>query len=397
MSLFTSSSRKTYFKITMTILVGMSLSMALIRLFTFSMDVSGETFLGRVLEARAALPQITREPEALVMFYGSSMVQAGFAPRQFDAAMRDRGIAIKSFNFGFGGLNPLFQDYLSRRIKEAFQKEDRRLKLALIEFNPFQATVTRRNRARASEDSYFTLLATNRELFNLSLTDPERGIRLFNIRYLRDSISAEMITSYFGNPFREPPRDSTLVGDEAIAQKRRELGEELNKRFEQDYPDFVPSRWSYEWQGGGTIPEERSAETLAIFDEYYQTLQTPYRMDNDRLHRIRTADIIDLHFEEELVVSFIEIVNQFQQFADRVEVILLPKNTQWIQCPPAAMGRMRAVVDRIARETGVTVRNLQEMEEVTTAMFRDTTHLNSYTGTVAFTSFLVQLYADLLR
>ncbi len=393
MNLSTSSSRTAYFKIFLAMMVVLSLSMASIRLFTYIMDASPRNWLGRVMEAKAALPRITREPDDLAMFFGSSMVRAGFSPRQFDAEMAERGVMVKSFNFGFGGLNPLFQDFLARRVREAFEKEDRRLKLALIEFNPFQTTITRRDRARASEDSYITLLANNRELFEILLDDPERGVRLFNIRYLRDSISAEMITNYFANPFQPPAPRGPLEEDEAIAQKRRELGEELNKRFEQDYPDYVPSMWSYEWQGGGTIPEERSAETLQIVDEYYATLQTPYRMDNARLRRIHTADIIDLNFDEELVVSFIEVVKNFQEFADRVEVILLPKNTKWIQNPPEAIQRMNEVIARIEAETGVRIRNLQEMEEITPEMFGDATHLNRYTGAVAFTSYLVNLYA----
>ena len=397
MSLSTSNSKAVYLRIVLAIGIGMGASLGLVRVITYANDATSDNFLGRVQTARANLPRITAENDDLVMFYGSSMVRAGFSPRQFDSQLKDRGISVKSFNFGFGGLNPYFQDFLARRIGDAFEADNRRLKLALIEFNPFQTTTTRWAGARAIEDSFITLLATDEELFQIALDDPTRGIRLFNIRYLRDSVSAEAITSFFGRSFQEPRPRSTLPVDEEIRKKRRELGEELDKRFRQDYPDYKGEAWSYSWQGGGTIPEERSAETLEIFNQFYATSLADYRMDADRLNRINRADIIDLHFEEKLVASFVRLVKEFQKFSDQVEVLLLPKNTDWIKNPPEALARQQAVVDRIRRETGVVVRDLQEMESVPPEMFSDTTHLNRYRGAVAFTQYLVDQYEDYLK
>ena len=388
--------RRIYFKTLLVILLGMGISLALVRLFTYMNDASGETILSRVLEARAALPQIVEEENELVMFFGSSMVQAGFSARQFDREMAEQGIDVKSFNFGFGGLNPLFQDYLSRRIAEQFANNDRRLKLALIEFNPFQTTITRRTRAIPVEDSFISLLASPEEMLDITLDDPTTGIRMYNIRYLRDGISAEMITSFFGEPFQAPRPRTELEEDEVMAERRNELGEQLTQRFEEDYPDFDDADWSYGWQGAGTIPEERSEETRELFTQYYATLRTDYLMDNDRLSRIHTADIIDLNFSEVLIESFIQIVKNFQAVSDHVEVVLLPKNTQWIKNPPEALERMQEVIDRIHAETGVTIRNFQTIDAVTPDMFSDTTHLARYSGDVAFTHFLVEQYSGLL-
>jgi len=397
MSLSTSSSRQIYFKIVLAIVLGMAASMAIIRLVTYLNDASSDTFLGRVQQARAALPKIVQEPDDLVMFFGSSMVQAGFSPRKFDREIAEQGGKTKSFNFGFGGLNPFFQDYLSRRIEDEFVANDRRLKLALIEFNPFQTTITRRDGAREIEDSFITLLGSNKELWDITLDNPKRGIRLFNIRYFRDGVSAEMITSFFGRGFRPPRRRTELVEDEAILEERERLGALLTERFEKDYPDFVDSDWSYDWQGAGTILEERSEGTLALFHEYFASLQTDYEMDNDRIFRIESADILELNFDPELVEAFIRIVKNFQQFSDHVEVVLLPKNTQWIQNTPEAIERMRLVVRQIERETGVVIKDYQEVEQITPAMFRDTTHLARYLGDIPFTELLVDEYVELLK
>jgi hypothetical protein len=120
-------------------------------------------------------------------------------------------------------------------------------------------------------------------------------------------------------------------------------------------------------------------------------------MKIDRLSRIETADIEELNFDPELVDAFITTVKNLQEIADHVEVVLLPKNTEWIKNPPAALARQEAVLQRIHRETGARIRNFQEIDAVTNQMFGDTTHLNRYQGAAAFTHYLAEEYADILR
>ncbi len=386
-----------YLKILLAIMLGMGLSLGIVRVFTHLNDASAETFLGRVLEAQAALPRIVSEDDELMMFFGSSMVEAGFSARQFDRELAEQGVAIKSFNFGFGGLNPMFQDYLSRRIADEFEREQRTLKLTLIEFNPFQTTVARRNGAREIEDSFVALLASPRELLEITRDDPTTGILMGTIRYLRDGVSAEMITSFFGRAFQAQRPRTQLPEDPAIVERRDELGEQLSQKFAEEYPDFDGAEWSYQWQGAGTIPEERSAETREIFTQFYKTLRTDHELDDDRLSRIHSADIIDLNFDETLVAAFIQVVRNFQRISEHVEVVLLPKNTDWIKNPPDAIARQQQVLERIAAETGVSIRNFQTIDAVNPEMFSDTTHLARYSGDVAFTDFLVEQYRPLLR
>jgi len=302
------------------------------------------------------------------------------------------GVKVKSFNFGFGGLNPFFQDYLSRRIRDAFQEKDRRLKLAIIEFVPFQATKSRWNGAQPVIDSFLTILATPEEIWDITLENPERGIQMANIRYLRDSISAEMITHYFGRSLSPRGQESKIPEDEEVAKRRAELRQQVSELFEQDYPEFNDEDWYYPWQGAGPLPEERSESTMAMLTEYYQTLRTPRIMENDRLGRIQCCDIEELDFEEELVAGFIRTVENFKEFSDRVEVVLYPRNTKWIHYSPEVQQRLNDVLDRIRRETGVKVRDFQLLEPFTPEMFRDTTHLVHYSGDVAFTHYLAEEY-----
>ena len=389
-------SRGYYGKVLLAAVLAMAGAMGLVRLFAMANNASSASFLGRVLEARAALPRILEEPEPLVFFYGSSMVEAGFSPRQFDRELQQQGARLKTFNFGFGGLNPLFQEILARRIQESFEARDRRLELAMIEFNPFQTTITRRQGALAAEDSFVTLLSSEEELWQIFLEDPERGLLLYNIRYLRDGISAEIATNFLSQPFQAPRMRSTLEQNEEDAKRMRELGKQLNEAFKREYPNYEDAEWGYDWQGGGTIPEERSAETLAIFERYYEAQRTDYRLDNDRLNRIQTADILEMHFDEDLVVAFIQLVKHFQTFSDKVEVMMLPRNEAWITYTPEGRRRLDAVLARIERETGLKVHDFQQIEGIDPTKFSDTTHLNRYQGAVAFTQFLVDRYRDYL-
>ena len=143
--------------------------------------------------------------------------------------------------------------------------------------------------------------------------------------------------------------------DAQIIADRETFGKELNELFEKEYPDYKGEEWSYTWQGGGTIPEERSAHTLALFDKYYAVTQTDAQMKNDRLSRIRSADIEELHFEPLLVESFIGMVKNFQRFSDQIEVVMLPKNSRYIHYTPQAKVRLAQAIKQIEEATGITM------------------------------------------
>jgi len=390
------TSQKIYAKTVFSLGLCMAAAIGLINLVLVANDVNKQGIMGRVNEAQAALPKIINEPKDLVLFFGSSMTRAGFSPRQFDKSLALQGKNVTSFNFGFGGLNPYFQDLLSRRIAEKFDQSNRRLKLVMIEFNPFQTTQTRWNRAAPIVDSFTTMLASNSELFEIAKNDITRGARLFNIRYVRNNISAEMITSFYGRAIFPQQRAEEFKDDENIVAERRRLGKLLNEQFEKEYPNHVDAEWVYSWQGGGTIPEERSPETLAIFEQYYAVSHTDARMKNYRLGRIRSADIEELNFEPLLVEHFINIVKNLQGISDNVEVIMLPKNSKWIHNTPAAKKRLADVVNQIEKATGVAIRNHQDIPEITPDMYRDATHLARYRGDVPYTNYLIKEFSKLL-
>ena len=243
-----------------------------------------------------------------------------------------------------------------------------------------------------------SLLASPAEIRDRIFADPASGLRIAEIRYLRDGVSAEAITTYFfAEPFQEGSADPGIEEDEANEERIDEAIEAYFPKYEEEFPEFADCDWCYDWKGGGALESERSEELTAIIADYYSLVQADYKMQLDRLRRINTSDIIDLDFDEDLVVAFIEKVKVFKQISDNVEVILLPKNDDWIDNPPETLQRLHEVMARIELETGVRVRDFQKIDAVTNDMFSDTTHLNGRQGSEAFTQFLAEEYGHLLR
>ena len=71
-----------------------------------------------------------------------------------------------------------------------------------------------------------SLLASREEIVDRILDDPASGLRIAEIRYLRDGFSAEAITTYFlSGPFtqRRADLDPGLEEDEAAEERLGEI------------------------------------------------------------------------------------------------------------------------------------------------------------------------------
>ena len=98
---------------------GVLAAMGMVRGFTMAMGADAQELLGRVLEGQNGLKRLLIEDDRdLVMVFGSSMVDAGFGPREFDQFIAEQGGEVSSWNYGFGGLNPMFQEILARRFAD---------------------------------------------------------------------------------------------------------------------------------------------------------------------------------------------------------------------------------------------------------------------------------------
>ncbi len=91
-----------------------------------------------------------------------------------------------------------------------------------------------------------------------------------------------------------------------------------------------------------------------------------------------------MHFSDELIEAFIRTVNEFKTFSDHVEVVLLPRNTDWIQYTSEGQKRLNETIKKIEQATGITIKNHQDLPMMKPHMFGDTTHLNRYQGQLQF-------------
>ena len=122
------------------------------------------------------------------------------------------------------------------------------------------------------EEPYMALLGSREEIVDRILDDPASGLRIAEIKYLRDGASAEAVTTYFlAEPFQEPGGeiDPGIEEDEARCAKIGEIGEAYFPMFEEEFPEFADCDWCYDWKGGNALGAERSAEITALLVEYY--------------------------------------------------------------------------------------------------------------------------------
>ena len=355
----------------------------------------------RIKSAYRALPRIAAAPGPKALFFGSSTVQFGFAPQAFDARLARSGLEITSYNLGIGNMNPSLQVVLARRIRAEFESSGHRVDLMLIELNPFQTT---ERRVRANEplhEAVLSILSTPRSLWRDVVDDPERGARLFTIKYLREGVAAQAITEGLGMGVEalghllaeeEEPRTEE---EERILEERGDLALELFGNLREELPDRWPlGTWSFESRGALRLTD-LSPETRALLSRLMANLQYPPSLQDDLENRIRCCDIVDLHFDEGLVHDFIAMVRELAAISDRIEVVLMPKNYDWVKNPPEALARQRAVLERIERETGVRVSDYQNLRELDGGYFWDVSHMTPE-GTEYFSVRLAEDWSERL-
>ena len=128
-------------------------------------------------------------------------------------------------------------------------------------------------------------------------------------------------------------------------------------------------------------------------NRFMKLMQYPEFLKSDLENRIRCCDIVELHFNEGLVRDFIALVHELAAISDRIEVVLMPRNYEWVKNPPEALDRQRTVVTRIERETGAAVRDYQHLPELDGRYFLDVSHLILHEGQDRFSRLLAEDWA----
>jgi len=357
--------------------------------------VIGGGLNARMLTMIDYLPNLTKAAghKKNVMVFGSSMAQYGFLPTLFDREMKAQGAETATFNYGIANLNPVFQEYITRRIREQFEKKGSKLSLTLVELTPFQMTVSRKKESAYTDDQNLAVLASNSELWKKTLADPSTGLRLFEIRYLRRGYSAELISSL--PAIISQVNLYTGLEGYAAAKMRLDSAEAgFNMSLAHDnYPASPLPGWNPLTGGGPIDTALLSDRTLKALSDYNRAIADPVFMEADLKRRILTSDILDLKLDESLIRAFIRMVKNLQAVSEKTEVFLMPRNKVWVDYAPDVQQKLDMLKQRVTLETGAAVRDFQTVPGIGRQHFRDVTHLNSE-GTEIFTRFIAQQYAE---
>ena len=228
----------------------------------------------KVKSAFAALPGVAAAPGPKAIFFGSSLVELGFAPEVFDARLRESGIELTSYNFGVGNLNPSLQLVFAKRMREEWESRGERVELMLIEFNPFQATEKRVQANARFREAALSVFSTSRTLWAEARADPDRAARMATIKYIRDGVAAQAITTLLGSGVAgiadalsddeaEPVSEET----QRARDERRDLALELYWKALEEFPDAGPF--------GSWEPSTRGASFRPIHNHKYLGLGEP--------------------------------------------------------------------------------------------------------------------------
>jgi hypothetical protein len=324
----------------------------------------------RVRQCLQALDEIVTAPGSTVVF-GSSMVQMGFSPEEFDAQARALGQELTSYNLGFGGANPEVQLELAQWVAQAYRRQGRRAKQMVIEFTPFQATLARSRAqglaqiARAKK----AVLLTPASLLSATLRSPTEAAHLVGL-WTQGAVTPQMTLhalSAVALP-RNPERRT---------DPRRELVERIRQgRIARD--GKLPDPWDRSQRGDAAWVVD---ETLPAYDAWLQLRHSAETLSEDLEWRVESSDLLELRFDPERIHQFIALAKLLSSVAERSHVLLMPTHPDWVKRTPEGQTRLDQVLVRIRAETGLEIIDLSSSPgPFALADFVDTTHLNERSG-----------------
>lgn len=385
------------------LLGGILIGSCVLLLFNGFFYITGISIMGnksRLYESLQNAPLVTSEniDKKKIIVLGSSVTQVSFSPYEFDRSLGKNGIQSLSYNYGFGGLNPTIQEAYSRRLIEQYQSgnPESKIDLTLIEFNPFQTTIARMKLDKFVEDQNLAQLMTPADIWKLTLEDPERGLLYFNIKYLRQSNSAGVLTAAFGFFVNQVKGEKQTTEAEKYYAALNTLEDKYEVEREKEIPgNYNRGRWVPSLNGGRMNIHGLSLETFDLLKEVEEKKRDPIRMQDFRKGRIECCDIEQLRFNQDLVESFIILVNNFKAVSKNVQIILYPRQLGLIKYSEETQNRLNQTLEYIAEKTGVPVANFQLEPQIKDEHFVDASHLTISTGTVIFSEIMANYYTKL--
>jgi hypothetical protein len=182
-----------------------------------------------------------------LLFVGSSRVAHHFIPEQFDAALKDAGIEMKSFNFGQNGMFPPESFYVTRKVLEKTAIGPRWVLIDLMSYRPILEGNEEAERAIAWHDLRHTILAC-RMLLSSDYTKPKTDpgllyhVRLWALRTLGEGRGQMWLKPLLKLKVPSQPGQVVAAGYEPL--ERTTLDAKETDRFNQLVEALIGTRKS---------------------------------------------------------------------------------------------------------------------------------------------------------
>jgi hypothetical protein len=347
--------------------------------------------VNRIREFKGALPEIAKRTENAAFFMGASLTFFGFSPKVFDARMREHSIDLRSYNAGVTANLPDVDALTARRIGDAYNHANRRVRLMMFAFHPgaFNGGVLSvnpyRDRGHLVKKS---ALLTETELVSLFLDKPHYAseilgvwllggfgapdtIGLLSEQMFGGTINGTVSPSWWFGAAPPPPNPQAQATQDA----RRGWGPQLG-------------HWS-DSASGEFFQDQDNDEAYTRMASF--AVKPPKALSE--------AFSGDFNILPELFAEWMEAVRDAREFSDAVVVVVMPTNpiiARDARLNATGLRHLEEVKAEIARQTGASVIDMFEPPELTPADYLDYTHLNERTGKPKFNKLLADRVAGIL-
>jgi hypothetical protein len=309
-----------------------------------------------------ALPDIARSADVLVL--GTSKAYQGLSVRRLDDRLREHELALHSYNWAQCQSGAELNVLIAQRAAAAFDEAGRKVPLAIVELELGVLTSHARKTYATTIDDRAILLRA-RDLPSILVHSPSRGVEL-------------LATWALGSP--GPSARDIFEGIMFLDEQAARLWQILT--LTQYFTWRSSTRGDFAWEDLARLPVAK--ERIPITQRQLTQL-------------VDEEDVLELDFDEESVENFIEEVRIVQTFAQHTILILLPRNSKWVNPSAAAWRRTHSLIARVRRETHADILDLYtNPREYDETDFVDLLHLAD-TGSERFSTWLADHVADRLK
>lgn len=308
---------------------------------------------------------IATDSGSKVIFLGTSPYQYFLNPADFDQAMSENNVDVKSYNLAFRANYGLGTYTLSTRLKMEFQKRKAKFKAVVIELAPINF----------NREFYRKRLFFSQVLIPVVYLNTESWAEFFK----KDPVVAAEL--FFRDQFRVadwPYRPDFL--QDTQSELRTMPTEQLAAKFGTVglwlRPEFKENGWNHNMAG---LNNWNFPESKPLYDE----LQHIMHKKSNWLRLVKSFQMASgiypkagfMGYEESLIHYYIKSVNDIKNIAEKVYLVKMPISNE-MQDLMSTLADEKQLVRRILQETDVHFLDYTDSFSFNRRDFADPLHLN---------------------